>query len=499
MTPELLSLSRYLASSRAEFALSEMNQYLSRQYNEKEIYETLKPHLYDLDLFCDPQFKCTKLKKQALPFDEAVIRELEALLKTPQLPGRIEKLISSFIERSCGKDWHTGEKARLLRENIVKQKEEYWQGRSQYTDMSIMSYLLYHFPVYFCQFQFLLLDMFRSGLLTNRMSILDAGSGPGTITLSAIDFIQKLQGIYSKMNMEVKMNIRIDSIERSQENIDCYNELTSSYLKGETLDNTNIIINKPLHAPVEKAESPKDRDLIIFSNILAELSASPAERANVVERIASESKNATIIIIEPADLVNSKALRITQQALLKKGFTIYSPCSFIWGVGCKGENCWSFRQAGNILVPEFMRKIAGKEEQYRYINTDMKFSYVILRKDGLAKNAYQAKGKFVRLSNLKKHIEKRINVVGSVMSGNLGDEKTFVFKICDGSTSIPAYAVVPAYHMNDKNQALFQAGYGDIVEIYGVLVRENKEFSSYNLLITRNTTVLNINNDSNFI
>src|SRR3990170_7366960 len=91
MTSELLSLARYLASSRAEFALSEMNQYLSRQYNEKEIYETLKPHLYDLDLFCDPQFKCTKLKKQPLPFDEAVIRELEALLKTPQLPGRIEK------------------------------------------------------------------------------------------------------------------------------------------------------------------------------------------------------------------------------------------------------------------------------------------------------------------------------------------------------------------------------------------------------------------------
>jgi len=155
-----------------------------------------------------------------------------------------------------------------------------------------------------------------------------------------------------------------------------------------------------------------------------------------------------------------------------------------------GENCWSFQDAGNIKVPEFMRKIAGKEEAYRYINTDMKFSYVILRKDKLAKHTYQAKGKFVRLSNLKKHIGKRVNVAGSVMSGNLGDEKTFVFKLCDGSTSVPAYAVLPAYHMNEKNQALLKAGYGSIVEIFTTLVRENKEFASYNLLITRNTNVV---------
>ena len=51
MTPELLSLARYLASSRVEFKLSEMNQYLSRSYEEKELYDILKPHFFDLDLF----------------------------------------------------------------------------------------------------------------------------------------------------------------------------------------------------------------------------------------------------------------------------------------------------------------------------------------------------------------------------------------------------------------------------------------------------------------
>lgn len=114
MTPELLSLARYLASSRAEFALSEMNQYLSRKYEEKELYENLKPHFFDLDLFCDTRYNCTKLANRPLPADELVIHELEEMLKAPRLPPAIEKLIGSYIERSCGKDLHTGETARLL-------------------------------------------------------------------------------------------------------------------------------------------------------------------------------------------------------------------------------------------------------------------------------------------------------------------------------------------------------------------------------------------------
>jgi len=107
----------------------------------------------------------------------------------------------------------------------------------------------------------------------------------------------------------------------------------------------------------------------------------------------------------------------------------------------------------------------------------------------MAKRAYKAKGKFMQLAHLPRHIEKRVNVAASVMSGNLGDEKTFVFKICDGTTSIPCYAVLPAYHVSEGNKMLLEAGYGDIVEIYGTLVRENRALSSYNLLITRNTIV----------
>ncbi len=490
MTPELLSLARYLASSRAGFALSEMNQYLSRRYEEKELYESLKPHFFDLDIFCDPHYNCTKLINRPLPADEQVIKELEEMLKAPRLPPAIEKLVSSHIERSCGKNWHTGETARILRENIVKQKEEYWRGSSKYPKLRVITYLLYHFPVYFCQFQYLLLDLLKGGLLTTKISIVDAGAGPGTITLSTMDFIHKLLDIYLKKSLDVRLNVKIDSIEKASENVGCYIDLTSLYLSQHRHENACIIVNQPVQAPLEKAQPPRDADLIIFSNVLAEMGAPPVERAGTMERLASGSGNPTVLLVEPADLVNSKALRVTQHELVRKGFTVYSPCTFLWGAGCNGGDCWSFREEGDIRVPEFMRKIAGKEEAYRYLNTDMKFTYAILRRDGAAVQKYRAKGKFARLSTLKKHLKKRINVVVSVMSGNLGDDENLVFKVCDGTASIPCYAVLPAYHMNEKNRALTETGYGDIIEIFGALIRENKELSSYNLFISRNTIVM---------
>ena len=491
MPDEILSLAKYLASSRAEFALSEMNLYLSRKYEEKELYELLKPHFFDLDLFCGADYRCTKLVKRPLPSNEKVVRELEALFKNPGLSARVEKLITSYIERSCGRDWHTGRTGQLIRDNIVKQKEEYWKGSAgaRYPGIRIISYLLYHFPVYFCSFQYLLLELFRGGLLTNKLSILDAGAGPGTVTLATLDFIGKLNGIYSRNKIGVRLNIRIGSIEKAAENIECYKELTSLYLSGLSRENANITINEPVLSPVEAAPVPPDIDLFVFSNVLAEMAAPPKERACVVERLASGSRNPAVVIVEPADLDNSKAIRVTQHALVTKGFTVYSPCSFIWGLPCSGENCWSFQELGNIRVPGFMEKIANTGEFYRYINTDMKFSFVILRKDGLLKRKYLAKGKFMRLLNLKKHIGKRVNIAVSVMSGNIGDGETFVFKVCDGTTPTPCYAVLPAYHISDNNRALFETAYGSIVGIHGTLVRENRALSSYNLLIMRNTVV----------
>jgi hypothetical protein len=75
------------------------------------------------------------------------------------------------------------------------------------------------------------------------------------------------------------------------------------------------------------------------------------------------------------------------------------------------------------------------------------------------------------------------------MSGELGDAKNHLFKICDGTAKTPVYAVLPSYHATPENEALRTAPYGAVLEMRGVLVRYNKEHDAYNLLVSRNTEI----------
>jgi hypothetical protein len=217
-------------------------------------------------------------------------------------------------------------------------------------------------------------------------------------------------------------------------------------------------------------------------------------RAEVVTAIAGKlAEDGNIIIVEPADKVNSTEMRKLVVRLMDKGMGVYSPCSFIWCARCHPGSCWTFEEKEDIKPPRLMQKVAG-EEPYRFMNTDIKYSYAVLRKDDLSREKYRVPphARFARLSRMKAHVNKQINVVAAVMSGDLGDKKDHVFKICDGTSVKPVYAVLPYFHESTGNEALLKAKYGQVVEIYSVLVRYNKEYDAYNLLVTRNTTVKNV-------
>jgi hypothetical protein len=87
------------------------------------------------------------------------------------------------------------------------------------------------------------------------------------------------------------------------------------------------------------------------------------------------------------------------------------------------------------------------------------------------------------------HTGKRINVVASKMSGDLGDQKNHLFKICDGTTSQPVYAILPNYNIVAGNEALMKARYGEVLEFRNILVRYNKERDAYNLMVGKSTAV----------
>ncbi len=124
---------------------------------------------------------------------------------------------------------------------------------------------------------------------------------------------------------------------------------------------------------------------------------------------------------------------------------------------------------------------------FQYIKTDIKYAYVILRKDKKVQHPYRVplRSKFARFSKLHLHVNRRINVIAAKMSRELGDKKTHVFKLCDGTAAKPVYAVLPSYHITPENNGIMSAPYGSILKLHNVLVRYNKAHDAYNLVVSR--------------
>jgi hypothetical protein len=86
-------------------------------------------------------------------------------------------------------------------------------------------------------------------------------------------------------------------------------------------------------------------------------------------------------------------------------------------------------------------------------------------------------------------VGKRVNIIAAKMSEDLGDEKTHMFRLCDGSAEKPVYAVLPAFHITASNDTILSAQYGSILELENVLVRHNPAHDAYNVLVSRNSRV----------
>ena len=414
-------------------------------------------------------------------------KRLSAFFAAGTLPAVLGQATEQYITKKVGKDWHDPVILDRLRRAIVAQKDDYWkpvQKRSlQYTKAySVLGYLAYHFPVYFMQTEHLLAMLARDGLLKKSMTILDIGTGPGVVPLAIADFWSRLD------------NAKADvwSVERSEEHIEAFLYLRDRFVpKGG-----KVSVKPPVKADITAADPvkiPQYADLVVFSNVLNELGGkSQEQRADLVMHYAERlAPDGTILIIEPAEEAVSTQLRMLSLTLKKRGLTVHSPCTFIWGTNCTPDRCWSFVTAPSIRPTGIMETLAACDEPFRYVNTDIKYSYVVLRKDGKTRETCRvpAGSRVIRLSQLHRHVDKRVNLIAAKMSENLGDRKTLMFRICDGSAEKPVFAVVPAYHITPENSAVVSAPYGTILELAGVLVRHNPKHGAYNVLVNRNTGI----------
>ena len=420
-------------------------------------------------------------------------KRIAAFFSGRTLPPALERAVEDYLTRKVGKDWHDPVILDRLRRAIVAQKDDYWKpaGRRslQYTKAySVLGYLAYHFPVYFMQTEYLLAMLARDGLLKKRMTILDIGTGPGVVPFAIADFWSRLDGAKAD----------VYSVERSEEHVEAFLYLRDRFVpKGG-----NVSVKPPVKADITTSDPikiPQQTDLIVFSNVLNELNdRSLEQRADIVMHYAEKlTPDGTILIIEPAEEAVSSQLRVLSLALKKRGLTVHNPCSFIWGTNCTPDRCWSFVTAPPIWPTKLMETLAACDEPFRYVNTDIKYSYVVLRKDGKTRESYRVPhgSRVLRLSQIRRHVDKRINLIAAKMSENLGDAKNLMFRLCDGTADTLVYAIMPSFHITPENEAIRSALYGTILELKGVLVRYNREHDAYNLLVSRNTVISAVDRD----
>lgn len=420
-------------------------------------------------------------------FSQDEKKHLSAYLAAGVLPPVLEEAIEGYVAKKTGKDLDDPIVLDRLRRAIVSQKDAFWKPAAKrrllYTKgYSVLGYLAYHFPVYFMQTGHLLAMLACDGLIKKKMTILDIGTGPGVVPFAIAHVWSCLHGVSAD----------VFSVEHAEEQIEAFLYLREAFVpKGG-----KVSVKPPVLADITGFDPPKiprSFDLIIFSNVLNEVYSGDTEkRADLVLMYADHlAPDGSILITEPAEEVTSTQLRVLSLALKKRGLTLHSPCSFLHGTNCTPDRCWSFVEQPCIRPTRLMQKLADSREPYRYLNTDIKYSYVVIRKDKKTRGRYRVPPgvHVLRLAQVHRHVEQRVSLVAAKMSENLGDEKFRVFRICDGSAAKPVYAVLPAYHITPENRALFAAPYGTILELNDVLVRYNARHDAYNVLVNRSSHV----------
>ncbi|MCC6139469.1 MAG: hypothetical protein IT389_02505 [Nitrospira sp.] len=249
------------------------------------------------------------------------------------------------------------------------------------------AYLAYFLPVNLSKIQILLDEMpqgWSEQEADRPIRILDVGSGPGVGALAVCDWFHQHCPERSK-------DLTVVAVDGSAEALQQASHLWEVYGR-ESGDNVGRLITQEVdlerssnEAWLSQGEPHSPYDLIIAANCLNELylkSADPVQaRAGLVTQLlASLAPTGTLMIVEPALRDTSRALHQVRDRLIQeKRCTIYSPClhehscpalvnPFDW---CHEERGWD--------PPSGIQQI---DDEVGFIKDALKFSYLLLRKDG---------------------------------------------------------------------------------------------------------------------
>ncbi len=207
-----------------------------------------------------------------------------------------------------------------------------------------------------------------------KLRVLDLGCGPGTASLGILTFFEAQKN---------RPRLELVAVDRVAENLTIARELFASRLSSSDLNATLKIIRTNIVDVGQISGTPFD--LIVLSNVLNELYALDegriAKRTTLVKEVLDRllSPDGNCIIIEPALRETSRELLAVRNGLLEQGVAVYAPCLYQGACPalanpkdwCHDDIPWT-----PPTVIRELDKLAG------FRKDSLKFSYLVLRKDG---------------------------------------------------------------------------------------------------------------------
>ncbi len=264
------------------------------------------------------------------------------------------------------------------------------QAPTNYLDEPVLlqAYLAYYVPVNAAKIAMLLAEMpdieAQAQQSHDAVRVLELGGGPGTGLLPVLDW-------YARQPWRETLRLEIITVDRSIRALEAGSRLSKRLIDRLRLKQVTV---QPIQADLEKLvlshggfhgvpDGPYD--IVMVANCLNELfrrSPDPVQMRMAFLRTYLEAlaDSGTCIVLEPALRPVSRDLHRLRDGLVASGAcAVYSPClhdrscpalvnPHDW---CHEERPW--------IAPEW---VAALDRQVGFIKDALKFSYLLLRKDG---------------------------------------------------------------------------------------------------------------------
>jgi ribosomal protein RSM22 (predicted rRNA methylase) len=281
-------------------------------------------------------------------------------------PVRFEMLCRSVSELS-----------RLFTKNQAKRQRSYLDEAALRA-----GYLAYFLPVNLAKVQALLDELPPDQLCRpaeQPLKVLDIGSGPGTAALAVLDWMRQ-----QPVQRDIEI-VAVDEALPALQDLERFWQAYTGSSPGCAATLTCLHANLMRVGSLDLCKQEGPFELIVMANALSEFW--PDTRDPVGSRVTFVSglldllvPHGAFIIIEPALRGTSRSLHEVRDRLLAQGVcTVYSPC--LHDDPCPAlikEDDWCHEE--RPWTPPAI--VSAIDREVGFIKDALKFSYVILRKDG---------------------------------------------------------------------------------------------------------------------